>query len=396
MNRDIPRGESHMLDKLSRIAMAFLLLAATTNPTIAAEQKKPKNSDVDNIGNRDINKGFRNLNFTSLEKEIALGRQLAAEVERQVKLVDNPIINEFVNRVGQNLVRNSDAQVPFTFKVIEDDTINAFALPGGFVFVNTGVILSADDEAELAGVMAHEIAHVTARHGTENQTKGQIINLATIPLVFLGGMAGYGIRQAAGFAIPMQFMKFSRGAEEEADYLGIQYAYKTGYDPGAAVSFFQKVQARETAKPGTISSLFMSHPPTEDRIKKTRRNIGLVLPEEDQYVLTTSEFQNVQRLLVAYENRRPVESEEETNRPTLSRRTARPRPDTSEADEEIVTLSPDEENIEDDRPRLKRDKPPVQLGPSAPAKPAKSPQIEPVDSDPDRPRLKRRRSPGGF
>ena len=201
--------------------------------------------------------------------------------------------------------------------MIEDDSINALALPGGFVFINTGILLTADEEAEVAGVMAHEIAHVTARHGTENATKGQIINLASIPLIFLGGVAGFGIRQAAGFAIPMQFMSFSRGAEEEADYLGSQYAYKTGYDPGAAVTFFEKIQARETAKPGTISSLFRSHPPTEDRIKKTKGNIALVLPERDQYVLTTSEFLDVQERLIAYENRQPDADEEESNRPSL-------------------------------------------------------------------------------
>ena len=334
-----------MTDKLIRLTMMLVLVVASVNPVVAGEQKKPKHSDIENIGNRDINSGFFSWNFTPLEKEIALGRQLAAELERQVKLVDDPVINEYVNRVGQNLVRNSDAQVPFTFKVIEDDSINALALPGGFVFINTGILLTADEEAEVAGVMAHEIAHVTARHGTENATKGQIINIASIPLIFLGGVAGFGIRQAAGFAIPMQFMSFSRGAEEEADYLGSQYAYKTGYDPGAAVTFFEKIQARETAKPGTISSLFRSHPPTEDRIKKTKRNIELVLPERDQYVLSTSEFLDVQERLIAYENRQPDADEEESNRPSLRRRT--PRPDTDTEAEEIPAE-------EDERPELKR------------------------------------------
>ncbi len=371
-----------MLDKLTRIVMALVLVVATSTPMVAAEQKKPKNADVENIGNRDINKGLGNLNFTSLEKEIALGAQLAAEVERQVKLVTDATINEFVNRVGQNLVRNSDALVPFTFKVIEDDSINAFALPGGFVFVNTGIILTADEESELAGVMAHEIAHVTARHGTENATKGQIVNLATIPLIFMGGLAGFGIRQAAGFAIPMQFMRFSRKAEEEADYLGMQYAYRTGYDPTSAITFFEKVQARETAKPGTMSKLFSSHPPTEDRIKKTTQNIGLVLPQKEQYVLTTSEFNDVQEQLIAWENRKPDDGDEEDNRPSLRRRTARPKTETDEENEQVITESPGED---DDRPVLKRT-----TGEDKEAEEAKPEEKE----DDERPRLKRRRGPG--
>ncbi len=341
-----------MIDKLIRLTMAAIFLLVTTaNPALA--QDRPKNGDIENIGNRDINSGFFSWNFTSLEKEIALGRGMAAELERQVRLVDDPVINEYVNRVGQNLVRNSDAQVPFTFKVIEDDTINALALPGGFVFINTGIILTADEEAELAGVLSHEIAHVTARHGTENATKGQIINWASIPLIFLGGVAGFGIRQAAGFAIPAQFMKFSRSAEEEADYLGSQYAYKTGYDPNAAVTFFEKIQARETAKPGTVSTLFSSHPPTEDRIEKTQKSIAVVLPERPQYVLTTSEFMDVQQLLIDYENRRPVE-EEDNSRPSLRRRTsasADSRDTDIAEDEEIITSG---ESGEDDRPRLER------------------------------------------
>ena len=373
-----------MIDKLTRIVMVIVLVVATSSPMVAAEQKKPKNSDIDNIGNRNINKGLGNLNFTSLEKEIALGRQLAAEVERQVKLVTDAKVNEFVNRVGQNLVRNSDALVPFTFKVIEDDSINAFALPGGFVFINTGIILTADEESELAGVLAHEIAHVTARHGTENATKGQIVNLATIPLIFMGGLAGFGLRQAAGFAIPMQFMRFSRKAEEEADYLGMQYAYRTGYDPTSAITFFEKVQARETAKPGTMSKLFSSHPPTEERIRKTTRNIGLVLPEKEQYVLTTSEFNDVQEQLIAWENRKPDDGDEEdANRPSLRRRTARPKTEAQEDNEQVVTESPGED---DDRPVLRRtsgegEKPEEEVKPE-------------VKEDDERPRLKRRRGPG--
>jgi predicted Zn-dependent protease len=282
------------------------------------EAKKPANSDIENIGTRDINK--HSLNFISYEKEIAMGREMAAEVEREVKLIDDPVITEFVNRVGQNLVRNSDAKVPFTIKVVESDEINAFALPGGFFYVNSGVILAADDEAELAGVMAHEIAHVTARHGAKQMSKGQLLNIATMPLIFLGGPAGYGIYQASGLLIPMTFLKFSRSDEAEADYLGLQYMYKAGYDPTAAVAFFEKLQAKEAAKPDSVSKLFATHPPTGERITMEKKNIELVLPDREQYVVTTSEFNRVKARLALLENtRKPKEDE---NGPSLRRRTA--------------------------------------------------------------------------
>src|SRR5437867_6472179 len=281
-------------------------------------KSKKKNADVDNIGNRNINKG--SINFISLEKEIAMGRQLAAEIERQVKLIDDPVITEYVNRVGQNIVRNSDAKVPFTIKVVESDEINAFALPGGFFYVNSGLILAADDESELAAVMAHEIAHVAARHGTKQASKAELVNFASIPLIFMGGVGGFALRQAAGFLIPMQFLQFSRKDEAEADYLGLQYLYRTGYDPGAAVSFFEKLQAKESARPGSVSKMFSTHPPTGDRIEMSKKNIELVLPDKEQYVVTTSEFNQVKGLLAQLENRRP--SSEEANKPSLRRKTS--------------------------------------------------------------------------
>src|SRR5256885_1499538 len=266
---------------LVAVVAAFSLLSVG----IFAGDKKKK--DPEEIGNRDVGKG---VNFYSLEKEIALGKQLAQEVERQAKIIDDPVIAEYTNRVGQNLVRNSDAKVPFTIKVIDAEEINAFALPGGFFFVNTGVLLNADSEAELAGVMAHEIAHVAARHGTRQATRGQLINYASIPLIFMGGWTGYAIRQGAGLAIPLGFLTFSRGFESEADYLGLQYLYKSGYDPTAFVDFFEKIQSKEKKKPGTMAKIFSSHPMTDDRIKSSQKTIQDILKAKPEYVVTTSEF----------------------------------------------------------------------------------------------------------
>ena len=301
-----------------------------------------KNSDIDEIGRRDINK--HQINFISLEKEIALGKQLATEIERTVKLLNDPLITEYVNRLGQNLVRNSDSKVPFVIKVIDSEEVNAFALPGGFFYVNSGLILAADEEAQLAGVMAHEIAHVAARHGTEQYSKAQVLNLATVPLIFVGGGIGYGLSQAAGFLIPLQFLQFSRGAEREADHLGMEYAYKAGYDPTAVITFFEKLQAQEKRKPGKLSKLFSTHPPTAERIQKAEQEIATILPDRPQHVVSTSEFDAVKSRLEALENRRKGDQEKDSQRPSL-RRTPHPGKDEPEGSDD-----PDK----DDRPTLKR------------------------------------------
>ncbi|HSE50274.1 MAG TPA: M48 family metallopeptidase [Terriglobales bacterium] len=303
-------------------------------PAEKADTKKKSGGkdDIDAIGNRGV--GKRGLgNWYSLEREIAMGKQYAQMVESSAKLVQDPVVNEYVNRVGQNLVRNSDAKVPFTIKVIDSDEVNAFALPGGFFYVNSGLILAADEEAELAGVMAHEIAHVAARHATRQMTRSQWANFASIPLIFVGGGIGYAARMAASFALPMTFMRFSRGFESEADYLGLEYMYKTGYDPQAYVSFFEKIQAKEKKRPGALAKAFMSHPPTPDRIDNTQKEIAQVLPARDQYLVSTSEFDEVKARLAAVENRRKVVEEKES-RPTLRKTTASgPKGDAKDDDE---------------------------------------------------------------
>ena len=298
--------------------------------------------DVDAIGNRKI--GKRGLgNWYSLESEIKMGRQYAQQVEASSKLVTDPVVNEYVNRIGQNLVRNSDAQVPFTIKVIDSDEVNAFALPGGFFYVNSGLILAADEEAELAGVMAHEIAHVAAHHAARQMTRAQLAQLGTIPLIFVGGGIGYAVYEAAGFGIPLTFMKFQRNFEADADYLGLQYMYKTGYDPQAFVTFFEKIQAKEKKKPGTLAKAFASHPQTPDRIEKSQEEIGKILPARAQYVVSTSEFDDVKARLAVIENRHKVLDEKDSSKPSLRR--------TSTNDK---TGNDKGSTSDDDRPTLKR------------------------------------------
>ncbi len=322
------------------------------------EDKAPTNvkpgseKDVNSIGNRGVGKG---INLYSLEREIALGKQAAMEVEKSSKLVTDPVVTEYVNRVGQNIVRNSDCKVPFTIKVIDSDQINAFALPGGFFYVNTGLILRADEEAELAGVMAHETAHVCARHGTKTATKGEIAQFATIPLILLGpgGWAGYGLYEGLNVAIPLGFLKFSRDQEREADYLGLQYMYKAGYDPNAFISIFEKLEAEERKHPGSIPKVFSDHPPTPDRIQKAQEEIATILPARNEYIVTTSEFDLVKARLHKIENKNKLDNSKSNDKPTLRTRTEQqqdkadkqqPTADDSDPDRPVLKKRPDDDS----------------------------------------------------
>ncbi|MGC2794296.1 MAG: M48 family metallopeptidase [Candidatus Sulfotelmatobacter sp.] len=298
-------------------------------------------ADVDAVGNRNVGCGRGVGNWYSIERQVADGRRYSQMIESQVKLVNDPVVTEYVNRIGQNIVRNSDAQVPFTIKVIDSDVVNAMALPGGFFYVNSGLILAADEEAEMAGVMAHEIAHVSACHYGREMTRAQLLQMASIPLIFIGGAIGYGAYEASGLAIPMTFLKFSRTFEAQADYLGVQYMYRAGYDPSAFVSFFEKIQAMEKKKPGTLSKAFDTHPQTPDRIEKTQEEIRKILPSKAEYIVTTSEFDEVKARLASIENRHKVLDPKDANKPSLRR-----------------TSSSDGNNgngqTDDDRPTLKR------------------------------------------
>jgi len=299
-------------------------------------------TDVDAVGNRNVGCGRGVGNWYTVEGQVARGRVYAQQIESQVKLVNDPVVTEYVNRIGQNLVRNSDAQVPFTIKVIDSDVVNAMALPGGFFYVNSGLILAADEEAEMAGVMAHEIAHVAACHYGREMTRLNLLQMASIPAIFMGGALGYGIYEGMGLGIPLTFLKFSRGFEAEADYLGVEYMYRAGYDPSAFVSFFEKIQAMEKKKPGTLSKAFDTHPQTPDRIEKTQEEIRKVLPAKPQYVVTTSEFDEVKARLASIENRHKLLDQKDANKPSLRRTSAGSDPNAGDT------------KSDDDRPTLKR------------------------------------------
>ncbi len=319
---------------------AFLVSLDQSPEVTVADDSKHKSSkhngkvqeryDVSKIGARHVDHG---VNFYSLDREMAMGKEMAREWETQARLLEDQAVNLYINALAQRLVRHSDAKVPFTVKVVNDDEINAFALPGGYFYVNTGLILAAQNEAELAGVMAHEIAHVAARHATRGMTKSQIWNLASIPMVFIGGPVGMAVHEVTSVAFPMSTLKFGRDAEREADLLGLEYAYAAGYDPVAFVNFFERLQVNHK-KPNFMAKAFATHPMNEDRIKRAQAEIDTMLPPHDEYVLDTSDFDNVQSRLFELMNARPLLS---TNGgPVLHRRTG------------------DQPQKDDGRPELKR------------------------------------------
>ena len=324
--------------------VAILAVGALMALPLPADDKK---NNPDEIGNRKVDGG---VNWYSMEKEIAMGKQYAMEIERQAKIVDDPIIAEYVNRVGQNLVRNSDVKVPVSIKVLETDEPNAMALPGGYFFVNTGLLKLAQNESEIAGVMGHELAHIAARHATRQMTRAGIVNLATIPMMILGGgWAMYGIYQATNLLIPITFLKFSREFESEADMLGLQYMYKAGYDPNGFVDIFERLESMEKRKPGTISKMFTSHPPTGDRIVKVQEITAKYLKEKPEYVVTTSEFDDVRDRLMMLENHRKTASAD-PNRPRL-RKAPGAGGTTIDGDD---TSNQQTKEGDDERPTLKR------------------------------------------
>ena len=305
--------------------------------------------DVNAVGNRDI--GARGIgNWYSVDYEIKMGKAYSMELEKSTKLITDPVVVEYVNRIGQNIVKNSDCKVPFTIKVIDSDEINAMALPGGFFYVNSGLILNADEEAELAGVMAHETAHVCAHHIAREMTRSNYAQIGMVPLIFIGGWTGYGIYEAASIGIPMTFLKFSREFESQADYLGVQYMYRAGYDPQAFISFFEKIQALEKRKPGLVAKAFSDHPQTPDRILHSQEEIARILPARDEYTVTTSEFDDVKARLARIENKRRLTDSKDTKKPSLRRAGT----STGDATGTAGASTPSDTSGGDDQPTLHR------------------------------------------
>ncbi len=327
-----------------------------TDPSAVQESSKDKEedasfqhhegiNDINAIGRRNVGCDRGLFNWYSLDKQVAMGRSYAQQIEEQTKLVTDPKVNEYVNRIGQNLVRSSDSKLPFTIKVIDAEEPNAFTLPGGFMFVNSGAILVADDESELAGVMAHEIGHVAACHAARQNTRSTLAQIATIPLIFVGGpLVNIGLNQALGLALPATLMKFSRGFEAQADYLGVQYAYKAGYDPVGMINFFEKLEALDKKRKGFITKAYASHPQTPDRVTKSQQEIGSILPPRDQYIIDTSEFQEIKTRLNALENHRKLKDDLDSARPDLRRTTNVPGSDKGQPKD-------------DDRPTVRRNPP---------------------------------------
>lgn len=319
------------MESRARVLLAATLILGLGTSVVYGQKPKKQKDDVQQIGSRKVDNC---LNFFSVEKEMALGKQLAAEVEKQAKMVEDPLLTEYVNRLGQNLVRNSDAKVPFIFKVIDGEAPNAFALPGGFIFVYTGLLKIASEESEAAAAMAHEIAHVAARHMTCQATKSQIADIASIPAgILLGGLGGYAVRQGASVGVPTALLHFGRKDESEADYLGLQYMYAAGYDPTGAISLFEKIESLNRKHPGFVDRIFSTHPMDADRIEKAESEIQRILPARAEYIVNTSEYAAMRERMLRLEGKR---KSEDPSRPVLRRSTTQEKPS------------------EEDRPTIKR------------------------------------------
>jgi Zn-dependent protease with chaperone function len=241
-------------------------------------------------------------NMFSPQQDVEMGQQVSQDAEKQVPMLNNARVDNYLNNLGRTLAAHAPGEkYPYQYKCVNDRAINAFALPGGFVYINRGVIEAADNEAQLAGVMAHETAHVALRHGTNQASKAYV---AQVPLAILGGVLGNKnstgailAQLGADFATNSLLLKYSRSAESQADEMGTQILYDSGYDPRAMAEFFQKIQAADTG--GRQVEFFSNHPNPDNRIGRVDQEISLLGGVQRNDKTDSREFQDIKRYVLS-------------------------------------------------------------------------------------------------
>ena len=243
-----------------------------------------------------VNKG--QFNMVSLQEEWQLGAQLEQDIARELTLVRDPAALAYLNRMGQRIVAQTElAQAPWEFHIVADPQINAFNIPGGHVYVNTGLVAATDNAAELAGVIAHEASHGVSRHGTEMLSRAQLVNIGAS--LVLGPRPAWYTQILAQVVGAGYFAKYGRDAEREADHLGVIYMYNAGYDPHGMVTMFQELLSRRKSQPGSVETFFSSHPITEERIQTSRAQIEQ-LPPRPNLITNDAEFAGFRQRLAGY------------------------------------------------------------------------------------------------
>ena len=264
-----------------RMFVIFLLLLTTV--TLAAQSRK-------------LRPGF---NLFSKEQDVQLGKESATEVEKKMKVVDNPELQAYIGTVGKKLTSSADAgEFPYSFKVVVDKSINAFALPGGPMYIHTGLLAAADNESQMAGVMAHEVSHVALRHGTNQASKQQMLQLPAMLVGqttgsggLLGTLSQLGINLGANSVL----LKFSRSAETEADLLGTRLMHNAGYNPAELANFFRKLEAEGGNQNKLVEMFMASHPNPGNRVQAVQKE-AKSLPSRS-YNGETGQFRSMQALV---------------------------------------------------------------------------------------------------